>query len=449
MMYCGIDIGTTNSKGILLTDEGQAVGIISISNSLSSDGCWYEQFCKIISGFKSQGLFKTEKLCCSIASQGGSFILLDKKMNPIGKPCLWTSNNGDSAAQNYIQTFGKSHFYNATGWEPSGWLAAFKIRNMDIATSQKVAFVPEFIYSRLTGELVTDITNAQITGMADYRKGCWDDTILSWCGLKQEQLARIESDMAVLYEDLYTDWGSIHLANGSHDQYAAMEAVGLRCDKDVMVATGTAWVINTRMEKAAYDNNFTLHPGRNFTEKCYGNIATLGAVGNGFDALLHKHGIVYADVENMAEQIIKVQLPTQRISLEQISTNSKAHSIKRYMEYYAAYIKYILECAIEINSIETLVMTGGAASSSIWPQIVANICGVCVRAVVFNQLTAYGAAMFAAKAAASNIENKLSEFAKIITYYPEKNYEYENWFQLIQRPYIENLIERGGCNENQ
>ena len=67
MFFCGIDIGTTNSKGVMLDEDMQLLDRVSIPYNLSgnrnrlSAKIWYEHFCKILESFSMKGLLGSDE----------------------------------------------------------------------------------------------------------------------------------------------------------------------------------------------------------------------------------------------------------------------------------------------------------------------------------------------------------------------------------------------------
>ena len=158
MVYCGIDIGTSNVKAIVLADDGGVLAVGAFSNSSLPAGgeqaksykggdCWYRQFCRVMDYFHGQGVFEGQKVVCCVACQGGSFILIDDEMNTLGQISLWTSGSGQSQADKYLKHYSGEDFYRLTGWAPAGWMPIFKLKEMEFAEGEMVAFVSDYIYA--------------------------------------------------------------------------------------------------------------------------------------------------------------------------------------------------------------------------------------------------------------------------------------------------------------
>jgi sugar (pentulose or hexulose) kinase len=435
MFFCGIDIGTTNTKGVLLDQEGDLLSRISIPNPKDSAGVfWYTQFCKIMNGLSHDPAFKTHDVYCSITSQGGSFVLTDEKFRPVSSMHLWTDHQiGQTHANNYLQEHGQDTFYRLTGWHVSGIRPIFKLKGIDKLSYSRVAFVPDFIYSQLTGQLVTDITSAQMSGLYDFENKCWNKELIEWSGVDRMRLPGVCTSMQVIFPNVKTPWGRLNLVTSSHDQYAAMNAVELKVDKDIMLGCGTAWVVNSRRSWPIYDmGKATLHPGRDIATEHYGNISVIGiGLGKGFQDMLGSLGVDYLQMEKMETELRSISLFERSFpNSDDDGRTQKSLVIKYYMEWMAAMVRHHLSQYGLMDGLNEIILTGGAAGSRVLPQILADMCGIKVKAIIFPELTAYGAARHAAQAAGIRFEKRIGDIAESKIYYPGNRPLYKQWIEL-------------------
>jgi len=405
MLYCGIDIGTTNTKAVVLNSNLELldkltipVGSVGGGDQLPAE-TWFEHFCGALEYFKSKNLFR------------------------------------DSGA---------------TGWKPDRWMMACKVKEFiedktRLSELSYISTVPDFIHARLGKMFVTDITNAQIAGLCDFQSADWDSDILKWAGVDRNLLPRISTSPEILLDGVSVAETKIRLATSSHDQYAAMLAGRLHQDLTVMLGTGTAWVINGKSRQAQYDyDNFLVHPGRDLLPNYFGYIAIVGSIGKGFDTLLQRLRIEKSSLPEIESEIAKADAPERAIEVViddgtvRCEGSNPILLLRRYMEAAAARVAFILEKLRIKSETQKLVMTGGAASSSCWPTIIAQVCGMPVEVINFGELTAYGAALFARAAATgeSNVEGWPSSI-KTIVCEPEKSDIYQQWYRKHQKPAME------------
>ncbi|MHC4394299.1 MAG: FGGY family carbohydrate kinase [Planctomycetota bacterium] len=446
MVFCGLDIGTTNTKAVVLDCEGNLLDCVSIVAAEQRDAkTWYEHFCQVLDYFASRGHFSGQEISCSVTAQGGTFVLLSDNFNPVSPAYSWTAKAGSGVVEDLADCFGEQKYYHLTGWEPGFWLAVCKLRELvrdgDIPENARfVASVPDFIYSQMTGELITDITNAQITGIADFDKAQWSVKVADWTGIEHKSLPPISDALEVVFDKVQTKWGKVSFVTSSHDQYAAMQAAGLEPDRGVMLGTGTAWVINGRSNKAVYDDeNFLIHPGRDLYRDCFGYIVTLGQTGRGFDRLIERFGLEGNDLGGIESTFGDDELPCKAIEVDvlsgEIASESNASlTIRRYMEWAGSVVAFVLE-RFELTSGQgQILMSGGAAKSRFWPQVIADICGITVQAIDFPEFTAYGAALHAMAGASGKMNwRQLPGGIEARIYEPKCAVEYRQWYLEHQK----------------
>jgi len=214
MVFCGLDIGTTHTKAVLLDRDGLLLDTLGLSAGTKTD--WYGDFCRVLDFFSSQGHFVDKEIVCSVTGQGGSFVFLDDQYQPVSEPHCWTDLAEEAVVRDMIDTLGVRDVYQQTGWPPHGWLAACKLRQIVSQGAMPngaryVATVPDAIYARLAGHFVTDITSAQITGLVDFRRDNWSPAILAWVGITLESLPAMETGLKVLFDRIDTPWGKLTL----------------------------------------------------------------------------------------------------------------------------------------------------------------------------------------------------------------------------------------------
>jgi len=445
MLFCGIDIGTTNTKAILVDCRGLVIGRMVVPQQERADihridaQIWYQHFSAVME--KSCPHFVNESVYVSLTTQGASFVLLDKNFEPVAPAWVWTGQAKPEMVNLLESDFIAKEYYTITGWQPLGFLMPCKLREYYERQANKnkpyhyLVTVPDYIASQLTQSPVTDVTNAQMTGFFDIQSGIWRKDILDWAYCKVDAMSQIISDNNVIFEHIKTPWGKINLTTSSHDQYAAMEAAGIE-NGSAMLGTGTVWVLNGKTDKLLYDDkNFGVHPGRDLYGG-YGFIASLGAVGQVFERLLKKHNVNFGMLAKLERAFNMGDMPTHFIDLLTSDADGAAKAILRYMQGIAARVLFYMEELDIKDNLHKLIMTGGATESSVWPQILADVCGIPVETIKFQEFTALGAALFAKYAATRDRSGfELLPAVKKL-YHPSKKNLYGDWYVNIQRPYL-------------
>ena len=88
-------------------------------------------------------------------------------------------------------------------------------------------------------------------------------------------------------------------------------------------------------------------------------------------------------------------------------------------------------------------MSGGAAMSSFWPQVIADLCGLAVETVNFSEFTAYGAALHAKSAfQGKQSTSNLLDMVESRHYEPLGTNQYQPWYEHYQKPMFEELLTK-------
>ena len=88
-------------------------------------------------------------------------------------------------------------------------------------------------------------------------------------------------------------------------------------------------------------------------------------------------------------------------------------------------------------------MTGGAAMSRFWPQVIAELYGFAVEAIIFPEFSAYGAALHAKSAfEGKQSSSSLPSIIESRHYEPIHADQYQEWYKEHQKPMLEKLLIR-------
>jgi len=458
MFFIGVDIGTTNTKAVLIDSDLEIRDRLTIQNAVPSGSkrladIYYSNFCNILGHFNNSRLICGQKVFCSITSQGGSFLLLDSENQPLTPIRSWTEQAKKRAARHIAEMFDEEWYYHTTGWTPNAWMAVCKL--MELRNTMGRAFkrvarfvtIPDYIHSRLGVQITTDVTNAQMTGMCNFNTVKWSSKICEHIGISPEILPAI-SDRLRIVEEVSTPWGNITLVTSSHDQYAAMAATSMVEDKSVLLATGTVWGVNMLTSKPLYDESTCLvHPGRDLHKGQFGCIYSLGPpgpVGKQFENLLSKLDADQAVLSQITNDNQRSGFPRRVIEGIDLECSSDTKTaVQRFMEWTGSRVRYTLEERKIKPSLGCLLMTGGAVKSPLWPQLIADICNISVKAIEVHELTAYGAAIFAFEGATGKtLSESVLDKLMIKHYVPQFPHEYQDWYRNHQYPMLETSLSK-------
>lgn len=138
--------------------------------------------------------------------------------------------------------------------------------------SDRVLLIPDLIGFWLTGQMVTERTNASTTGLLDATTGEWDTQLMGLLGLSDTLFAHLVDPGATIgtvTTEVGSQIGAVGLtvtAVGSHDTASAVVGVPMNGDAAAYISCGTWGLVGLELEapvmtEAALTANFTNERG--------------------------------------------------------------------------------------------------------------------------------------------------------------------------------------------
>lgn len=481
----GIDIGTTNIKGSLYSSLGEYISSHSVSNKsyIPKEGYheqnpddWVNGLIKILEKLITQNNVRENLAAISLSTQGGTVVPVDINFKPLTKAFTWLDRRAANLLYKDKTLLNKNiEFYNRTGWRldsnmsflPLYW---FKKNKPELFNKiYKILYVNDYILKEITGNNIQDPSNASITLFFNIKTGKWDNEILDLLDLNKNNFSLVK-DSGVIIGNLKEGIcqrigvrGRIKVINGGHDQYCAGLGGGVLNEKEILLTTGTAWVIFKMLDDIILDNKRFFSIGRNILKDKYGLIYSIPAAGASLKWFatnimnLEDEKKLFKEIKKNETFLMKIK---NNLIFHPYLTGAYGPDFNLYNKAsfsnidigytYLEFIKAIMEgVGFQLKKIfitfeekgikiEKIKMVGGGAKSKIWPQIIADITNADVL-IPENEnedfavkgaaiLAGYGAGIF------SSIEegyDKLkSEFKIIKPNFKNRNY-YEDKFKMF------------------
>jgi xylulokinase len=437
-LLLGIDVGTTAAKAAAFDEQGRtlATGQSSYSVQYPQPG-WAEQepeqlWQGVVAAVRQmiQQLPPNRVIrALGVSSQGATTILLDEQDQPLRPAISWMDMRAAALVPAIERRLGSEAIYRAIGWPFDAWLPLAHIAWLrqfepaNLARTRRVSSVDSYIKLRLCGRLMTDPTLAGATGLYDIANGDWQQQHLEYAGLSSAQLPEVAPSTAIVGEltrEAAETLGlpaSIPVINGAHDQICSVTAAGVAKSGQALVGTGTAWVIIGIVEQPVYDllHHLTLEP--HTIPGLWCPLRTQGGVGGAFDwlaqSLLSGLGAkgdrreLYANLNKQVSTAppgahgLVFLAPRRR-------PDATGHLLGLTLSHTVGDIgRALMEgivCDLSIMAnemraagmrLESLIMTGGATYSSVWPSIVADMLGLPLRIPEMAEAGARGGAILA------------------------------------------------------
>lgn len=433
MLVIGLDVGTTGTKAVVVDKSGNTLGSGYREYALKSEGGrvtqsagdWWDAAVYAIRT-ATKDIDTKEIAAISLSTQAASMLCADSDGDAKSEVITWMDTRSGAEAEELTEAIGKEAIYKKSGWLPTPVLDASKIlwikKNMPELFKSTDYFIStlEYMNMKLCGRCVIDPTNAAMRQIFDIETGKWDKDILDYIGIDESRLPEILPIGALVgtltpaaAEELGLHTG-VKVYNGAHDQYCASIGSGAIEAGDMLLATGTTWVVLGITDKLLYTENH-ISPGIHAVPGRFGALASLVSAGS---ALNWYKSIIDGDFKEMdrkaAEKMESAKdlfvlpyvcgagfphnRPDMRGAMFGLDKGHDKYDIARaLMEGVAFEAASVLKLFKEQGmNISTLMMTGGAARSDLWSEIVGYVTGCDIWRMKEPETCCIGAAMTAA-----------------------------------------------------
>lgn len=417
--YLGIDIGSTAVKAAVINRNGVAArGSRGYSTRRAAPECaeqsprdWYDAAVSAVKGALEclpdgaaahiRGI--------STSSQGGSIFAAGKCGEPLGDALSWMDRRAADEAAQINAALGGDFIRGRCGWATSAASCDSKLlwlkKHTCVSESASYFYTTqEYINLRLTGNAVTDTTGMAITRLYDYGRGCYIPEILELLGIGTDRLPRVLPCGAAagkLLPDAAAELGlsaGIPVYVGAHDQYCASLGSGVTLPGQLLLATGTAWVIfgvAHSVPDGAVRPAACRHPAGDF----YGFMSSLSGVGGALGHIASENGIKPAQLDRVilgtdggdarrrqTSGLYICPLPSEP-QLPHRDGVCGGITVPAGCDIYDTALAVMEGSAFEARALADafyaagfprdggIVMSGGAVSSALWSDIVAAVFG--------------------------------------------------------------------------
>lgn len=265
MSLLGLDIGTTGVKGLLVSETGTVVAEASQSYAVfSPQPSWYEQnpedwweaSIRTIRMLLSGNPSETRRITgIGLSGQYHGLVILDEDQKVI-RPCiLWNDQRTQAESDFIVDTLGKRNLIDicATGGAPYFtackllWVRNHEPRNY--ARVKKILLPKDYVRFKLTGECVTDVTDASGTLFLDVKNRCWSRKIPDMLGVDSDILPGLVESSYIsgrvskrAAEATGLPVGT-PVAGGGGDQACAAVGMGITEEGSISYSIGTSGVV--------------------------------------------------------------------------------------------------------------------------------------------------------------------------------------------------------------
>ncbi|MFX1341970.1 MAG: FGGY-family carbohydrate kinase [Promethearchaeota archaeon] len=424
------DFGTSGDKAVLSDLKGQVLASEYREYPLlhpkshwveQSPKDWWQAFCTTTKAVAKKAKSPDDILAIAPSAQMITIMPVDKQGIPLRNSISWLDLRATKQGE-WIEQYA-DEIYPILGMAPSAkdivsrilWI---KEREPKIyAQTHKFLDCKDFLEFKLTGNFVTDWSNASLYGLFDIREHKWSERVCDITDISPEKLPDSYPSTHVIGEvtnEAAKETGVLAhtpvIATGGDVAVAAIGSGSVR-DGDSHVCIGTATWIGVTTKEVIIDPHkryLTMCSGDPDKNILMGEMETGGAAVRWLrDALcndlesLDSEGIPYSQMDTLANKappgsdqlLFTPWLSGERSPLNDHNArgtylglklgHTLGHLIRAVLEGVAFNIHWILDSVEETAPfvIDNICGVGGGAISEFWMQIIADVTGRAIRMV--------------------------------------------------------------------
>lgn len=435
--FIGIDVSTTASKAVLIDEQGTVVATQGYPHELSTPRpLWSEQdphdWWKATSSSIRDVLKEVDAAdvaAIGLTGQMHGLTPMDENGEIVRPAILWNDQRSSAECAAIMEKVGEKELYQHIGSILLAGFTAPKIMWMrenepeNYAKIKHVLLPKDYARYRLSGDYVTDVAGGSGFGLMDVGKRDWSPMMIDAFGIPKEWLPRIVESQdvsAYVSEAAATETGlkaGIPIVGGAGDQPAGGVGSGIVKMGMVSMSVGTSGVVYASNDNYAPEPDGRLHTFCGPVPDTWMHMGVMLSAAGGLrwfhDELAG--GRSYDELNAMAADVPAGSLgllfapymtgernphpdPFARGAFVGLTLrHGLAHMVRSVMEGVAYGMRDNLEL-LRAQGVDPAdaVISGGAAKSPVWRQLMTDIMGIPLYTVNTTEGAAFGAAILAA-----------------------------------------------------
>lgn len=440
------DLGTSGNKATLYSTSGELIKSRTYAyDTHFFNQNWAEQdpsmwWQAVVQTTKDiiEGINAKDILAVAFSGQMQGCVCIDKEGKPLRPAVIWADQRAQKETEQITGEMGIEKFYRITGHRPSPAYSIEKlmwIKNNEpdiYHKTYKMLLCKDYMIFKLTGQYVTDYSDASGTNALDLNTMNWSEDILRSARIDRDKLPDIRASTQVVggvtasaaHETGLME-GTPIVCGGGDGACAAVGAASTRVGNIYSCMGSSAWIALTTREPI-YDEKMRIF---NFAHIIPGLIMPCGTMQTG--------GAAYSWLKNQLGRYEVQEAERLGISPYELindaakksppgangliylpyllgersprwNRNAKAAFIGLKMEtrredIFRSVVEgimfnmySILECFKEHHAVEEMTVIGGGASSPLWRQVMADVYGAPIlKPNYLEEATSMGAAVTA------------------------------------------------------
>jgi xylulokinase len=425
----GIDVGTTATKGLAITPDGDVLAREEAEYPLSTPRPgwseqdpedWWRATQTVLANLRTAA---GNPAGIGLSGQMHGLVALDASDRPLRPAILWNDQRTQAECDEIESTIGLERLIALTGNRALTGFTAPKLlwirhHEPDVyARIARITLPKDYVRLRLTGEHATDVSDASGTVLLDVAQRRWSDDVLDALDIDPAWLPTLHESPETSGETRDTH---VPVAAGAGDQAAGALGVGVDRPGPLSIALGTSGVVFAALDQFAADPQARVHVFCHAVPRAWHAMGVmLSAAGSltwfrnatdpgiPFETLITEAERWPPGAENLiflpylAGERTPYADPDARGAFAGLSIRHDRGALTRAVLEGVAYgLRDSLDLIADLGGRpQKGRISGGGARSDLWTQIVASTLELPLERVAVDEGAAFGAAILGGVAA--------------------------------------------------
>lgn len=294
--YLAVDIGASSGRLILgHREEGKMIleEVHRFGNGMEMQNghlTWDvdQLFAEIITGMKKCAELGKFPESIGVDTWAVDFVLLDAQDQRIGDAVGYRDHRTQGLDQKVYEVIGEEELYLRTGIQKQPFNTIYQLMAVKEQTPEQMEqaetllMIPDYLHFLLSGQKVTEYTNASTTQLLNPQTKDWDWDLIDRLGYKRELFRKIclpGTNLGSLTPEIAAEVGfnCAVVVPATHDTGAAVMAVPAADDQVLYISSGTWSLMGTEVKEAictaeSQRYNFTNEGGYDYRFRYLKNI---------------------------------------------------------------------------------------------------------------------------------------------------------------------------------
>jgi xylulokinase len=420
------DLGTSGNKATLFSQEGQLIKSCVIeyeSNYYNGNYVeqnpedWWRAVCLATQGILNE-INPKDVSAVSFSGQMMGCVCVDRNGNLLRQAIIWADQRATDEAVQLSKKIDAKQYFNYVGHRNSASYGLQKF--MWIKNNQpeiyrhtyKVLNAKDYIVYKLTGNFISEYTDASGMAALDIHKMEWCEPVITAAGIDGEKLPELNKSTYVAGEvsqkasqECGLVKGTTVVCGGGDGCCAAIGAGCVREGKTYCALGSSSWIMTTA-EQPIVDNEMTVFNWPSMVEGLVNPCGTMQAAGVSYswmkEVICTEENIVAQRDGSSVYQLINNQIDSALAGSNDMiflpylmgerspwwnsnargafvgikREHTRAELLRAVVEGVTLNLNIILDTLKNYIHVESLNIIGGGAKNAVWRQIMADVFGV-------------------------------------------------------------------------